>query len=105
MVMSLYAPSEDLFQKLGLKAPFKAGDYEYGNGKVCILRNDPKEFVLKENNDNLYINTIKSLYKEETGKELEFKNYFNLKRGPYEIISVVDENAEESPYTINGKVN
>lgn len=98
------APSEDLFQKLGLKAPFKAGEFEYGKGKVCILRNDPKEFVLSENNDEQYVSTIEKLYKEETGDELEFKNYFNLIRGPYEIISVVDENADQSPYTIKGKL-
>ncbi len=98
------APSEDLFQKLGLKAPFKAGEFEYGKGKVCILRNDPKEFVLQENNDEEYVSTIQKLYEEETGNELEFKNYFNLTRGAYEIISVVDENADQSPYTIKGKL-
>ena len=98
------APSEDLFQKLGLNAPFKAGEFEYGKGKVCILRNDPKEFVLQENNDADFVETIRALYKEETGDELEFKNYFNLKRGPYEIISVVDENADQQPYTIKGKL-
>ncbi len=98
------APSEDLFQKLGLKAPFKAGEFEYGKGKVCILRNDPKEFVLQENNDEEYVSTIQKLYEEETGNELEFKNYFNLTRGPYEIISVVDENADQQAYVINGKL-
>lgn len=98
------APSEDLFLKLKLNAPFKAGTYKYGNGKVCILRNDPKEFVLKGNNDSKFINTIKKLYKAETSTKLEFKNYFTLKRGPYEIISVMDENADQSRYTIKGKL-
>ena len=98
------APSEDLFQKLGLKAPFKAGEFEYGKGKVCILRNDPKEFVLQENNDEEYVSTIQKLYEEETGNGLEFNNYFSLTRGPYEIISVVDENADQQAYVINGKL-
>ncbi len=99
------APSEHLFGKLGLKEPFSAGDYKYGNGKVCILRNDPKEFVLKENNDGDFVNTIKRLYEEEvkTGT-LEFKNHFSLTRGPYEIISVVDEYKMQSPYIIKGKL-
>ena len=97
-------PSEDLFQKLGLSAPFKAGEFECGKGKVCILRNDPKEFVLQENNDADFVKTIQTLYKDKTGNELEFKNYFNLKRGPYEIISVMDENADQQPYTIKGKL-
>lgn len=98
------APSEHLFQELGLNAPFKAGEYKYGKGKICILRNDPKEFVLKKNGDKEFINTVKELYKTETNTELEFKNYFTLKRGPYEIISVVDENADQSCYTIKGKL-
>ncbi len=98
------APSEHLFLQLGLNAPFKAGEYTYGKGKVCIVRNDPKEFVLKENNDGEFINTIKQLYQAKTDKELEFKNYYALKRGPYEIISVMDENPDHSPYTIKGKL-
>jgi hypothetical protein len=99
------APSEHLFLKLGLKEPFKAGEYKYGDGKVCILRNDPKEFVLNENKDGEFVNTIKKLYETEAGGgKLEFKNHFTLTRGPYEIISVVDENADQSPYTISGKL-
>lgn len=99
------APSEHLFIKLGLKAPFKAGEYKYGDGKVFIIRNDPKEFVLTENNDGEFVNTIKKLFEAKTGSEkLEFKNHFTLTRGPYELISVVDENADQSPYTIRGKL-
>lgn len=98
------APSEHLFLQLGLKAPFKAGEYKYGDGKVFILRNDPKEFVLEENNDGEFVNIIKQLYETATSGELEFKNHFTLTRGPYEIISVVDENTDQSPYTIRGKL-
>jgi hypothetical protein len=98
------APSEGLFIKLGMKEPFNAGEYQYGEGKVYILRNDPKEFVLKEAGDDTFINTLKTLYHKETSRELEFKNSFALTRGPYEIISVVDENADQSPYTIKGKL-
>lgn len=99
------APSEHLFLKLGLKAPYKAGEFKCGNGIVCILRNDPKEFILEANNDGEFVNTIKKLYETETdGGELEFKNHFALTRGPYEIISVVDENADQTPYTVRGKL-
>ncbi len=98
------APSEHLFHLLKLKAPYKTGTYKYGKGKVCILRNDPKEFVLKENNDQQFVNIVNALYKKRTGNKMEFKNYFTLKRGPYEIISVVDENPDTTPYTIKGKL-
>ncbi|SKC83704.1 hypothetical protein [Ohtaekwangia koreensis] len=99
------APSEHLFMKLGLKAPFGAGEYSYGKGKVYIMRNDPKEFVLKGNSDEEFVNTIKKLYEAKAvGGKLEFKNHFVLTRGPYELVSVVDENPDQSPYTVRGKL-
>jgi hypothetical protein len=97
------APSEHLFITLGLKEPFNAGEYRVGNGKVSIIRNDPKEFVLEKDKDGEFVNTVRKLYEEQAGK-LEFKNHFALTRGPYEIISVVDENTSQSPYIIKGKL-
>ncbi len=97
------APSEHLFMKLGLTPPFTAGQYSYGEGTIHILRDDPKEFVLAENNDGEFVNIVRNLYKVKTGEDLQFKNHFSLTRGSYEIISVVDENSDGSPYTIRGK--
>ncbi len=97
------APSEHLFMKLGLKEPFAAGEYACGKGKVVILRNDPKEFVLNADSDTGFLSTIKKLYEAKAGT-LELKNSFALTRGPYEIISVVDENADQSSYTVKGKL-
>lgn len=34
---------------------------------------------------------------------LEFKNHFYLERGPYEIVAVVDENADTEPFVLEGK--
>jgi hypothetical protein len=101
---SFKAPSEHLFNKLGLKEPFIAGEYAFGKGKVHIFRNDPKEFVLNENGDHEFMNTIKGLYESGKAKgKLEFKNHLALTRGPYELVSVVDENTDKSPYTLKGK--
>jgi hypothetical protein len=99
------APSEHLFKALGLKEPYQSGEYTYGNGKVVILRQDPKEFVLKENSDDVFVNTVKKLYEAQPGGgTLQYKNHFALTRGPYEIISVVDENTDATPYTLKGKL-
>ena len=35
---------------------------------------------------------------------MKFKNSFYLERGPYDIISVVDENADSQPYKVTGPV-
>jgi len=97
------APSEHLFRTLGLKEPFNAGEYKIGSGKIYIMRNDPKEFVLEKDNDGEFVNTIRMLYETKESGKLEFKNHFNLTRGPYELISVVDENTDQSAYSIRGK--
>uniref|UniRef100_UPI0032175685 hypothetical protein n=1 Tax=uncultured Draconibacterium sp. TaxID=1573823 RepID=UPI0032175685 len=97
------AASEHLFAQLGLKT-FQEGEYQFGEGKVCIIRKDPKEFVLEKNTDDVFIDKIKTLYSETITEELEFKNHFSLSRGPYEIISVLDENEDKTPYVIKGKL-
>jgi hypothetical protein len=58
--------------------------------------------VLKENSDGDFINTLQKVY--DGGGKLTFKNHFALTRGNYELISVVDENADQTPYTIKGKL-
>lgn len=97
------SPSEHLFEKLGLKNPVSAGENTVGKGKVYVMRNDPKEFVLAEGGDTEFINTIKKSY--ETSKvKLQFKNNFALTRGSYELISVLDENKNQTPYVVKGKL-
>ncbi|HEY0740226.1 MAG TPA: hypothetical protein VGD40_02155 [Chryseosolibacter sp.] len=98
------SPSEHLFEKFGLKEPFNAGEYTFGKGKVYIMRNDPKEFVMNEKGDKEFISTVAKAYEGKAKRKLEFKNHFALTRGQYELISVVDENENQSTYTIKGKL-
>ena len=100
---SYNAPSEHLLGWLGIKAPFAGGEYSYGKGKVVIIRNDPKEFIMNENGDVEFIETVKSLYESKSGKTLIQKNALALTRGPYEIVSVLDENQDAAPYVMKGK--
>jgi len=101
---SFKAPSEHLFLELGIPNPVAEGVYTVGKGKVCVIRKDPKELVLTPNEDQAFVDKIKTLYENNTGKgKLEFKNYFYLNRGPFEIISVMDENVSNKPYVIKGK--
>lgn len=94
--------SEHLFKTLGLDRPFEEGEHVVGKGKLCILRNDPKEFVLAENGDARFMDLLQRVYKELTHDELHFKNYFSLNRGPYRVISVLDESPDRSPYVAAG---
>ena len=97
-------PADDLFEKLGIGQNPKEGIYPVGKGKICIIRMDPKEYVLENNRDVVLRDKVESLYEQSTGQKIECKNNFYLERGPYQIISVMDEGVSTEPYTIKGKL-
>ena len=45
------APADHLFGLMGIDAGAPEGVYPVGEGAVCILRNDPKEYVLEAGAD------------------------------------------------------
>jgi hypothetical protein len=99
------APSEHLFELLGLEKTAKEGVYNCGKGTVSVVRKDPKEFVLQANEDKQFIGAVKLQYEQKANAgKLVFKNHFFLTRGPFEIISVMDEGVSAEPYTIKGKL-
>jgi len=116
------APSAHLFQLLhirpaGSNSQTTAGgsgspstgsffqSFPVGKGKVYVVRQNPKEFVMEANNDGAYISLIKTAYHTDAkAGELIIKNNFYLQRGPYDIVSVMDESAVSEPYVINGPV-
>jgi hypothetical protein len=99
------AASEHLFSLLGLDPDAGAGRYPVGKGAVYIIRQDPKEFVLQHDGDGAYLDVIKKAFEADAhGGALILKNSFYLERGPYDIISVLDENPDARPYTVKGPV-
>ncbi|PUV26643.1 hypothetical protein DCO56_03910 [Sphingobacterium athyrii] len=99
-------PSDHLFEKMGLKDGMtKEGKYTYGKGTFYVLRSDPKEFVVKPDNSQKLLDVTKNLY-ENNGKseKLQFKNYFTLTRGNYDLIAVLDENVSNQPYHVKGNL-
>jgi hypothetical protein len=97
-------PADDLFEKLGIGANPKAGTYTVGKGKVCIIRRDPKEYVMESDRDGELRDQVEVLYQQATGQKVAYKNNFYLARGPYDIVSVLDEGISSQPYTIKGKL-
>jgi hypothetical protein len=97
------APSEHLFELLDMERNTKEGEFRYGKGSVFVTRQDPKEFVLTADSDNDFLARVKQLYEQNAKSgELVIKNYFYLNRGPFELISVLDESANKNPYTLKG---
>ena len=92
------APSQHLFQLMGMPEKAEEGVYSYGKGKVYVVRQDPKEFVMQADGDQAILKVIEQAY----GK-LDYKNHFYLERGPYVMVAVVDENAiSNEPLTLKG---
>ncbi|HMR82622.1 MAG TPA: hypothetical protein PKE30_05805, partial [Niabella sp.] len=101
------APSEDLFEKMGLNArATSSGQFiKKEKGWVCISKQDPKELVLTPGADTEFINYVKKAFEVYAGKEpLIFKNNFVLKRGPYIVAAVMDENKNNNSLQIKGPV-
>jgi hypothetical protein len=96
-------PADHLFEKLGLSANPDAGTYKYGKGSIYIVREDPKHFVLKANNDSKYFSTVEKAYNEHSKKGKVFtKNNYYLERGPYVIAAVLDESISDEPMSLSG---
>jgi hypothetical protein len=99
------APSQHLFKLLGVSPTGDNQRFAVGKGAVYVLRQNPKEFVMQANNDETFINLVKQAYeKDADGGKLKFKNSMYLERGPYDVVSVMDENADSKPYVVKGPV-
>lgn len=96
------APSQHLFSLMGIPANAQEGEYKVGKGTVVVRRSDPKEYILNEDGDKKFIEDVTQLYQKSKAGKLQLKNSFDLLRGPYRILAVVDESISEEPLTING---
>ncbi len=98
------AASDHLFDLIKIK-PEENKRITSGKGFVYVIRQNPKEFVLKSNQDKVLLDVVQQAYEKDLrAGRLEFKNSFYLERGPYDIVSVMDEHADKQPYVINGPV-
>lgn len=95
------APAQHLFKLLGMEQNPKDGSYRCGKGTVYVIREEPKDFVMKKEGDKTYFNIIKEAYEKVAGKLTE-KNNFYLERGPYVIAAVMDESVSDEPLKIEG---
>ena len=91
------APSEHLFELLGLEPNPAAGLYRCGKGAVSVLRQDPKDFVMLAGGQDVLLDAV-----ERLSGPLERKSSFRLSRGPYEIVAVLDETEDARPLTLKG---
>lgn len=93
------SPSDHLFSLMGISPDPAAGNYKFGKGKVRIIRQDPKEFVLEKNGAEPLIGAVEEL----CGGNIEKKNSFLLERGMYLLAAVLDESVSPEPLKLDGR--
>jgi hypothetical protein len=99
------APSEHLFGLLHIRPGSGDQKFKVGKGAVYVLRSDPKAFVMNKEGSTEFIKAVKEGYeKDAKAGTLQFKNSFFLERGPYDIVSVMDESISNEPYRVHGPV-
>ena len=91
------APADHLFELMGIPASAPAGTYSYGKGTVCILRQDPRDFVWAQGGEKPLLEAVESLL-----GPLMATNTLTLERGPYRIIAVMDEGPWARPFQAEG---
>lgn len=100
---SYSCPSAHLFEQMGMPLDAPEGEYSYGKGTVYVMRTDPKEYIMNEGGDTRFVSIVERMYsdKARAGK-LQYKNNFHLRRGAYDIISVLTESVDAKPFTVKG---
>jgi hypothetical protein len=91
------APSEHLFELLGLGPCPATGKYACGKGEVLVMRREPKTFVMEAGGQNALLDAV-----EQLSGPLQRKSSFRLSRGPYEIVAVLDETGDARPLALKG---
>ena len=98
-------PAEHLFSLLHIQPGGSNKSYAGGKGKVYVIRQNPKEFVMAANMDAEYMDVLNKAWQQDAkAGELVFKNNFYLQRGPYDMVAVMDESTSQEAYVIDGPV-
>lgn len=99
------APSQHLFKLFGVNPTKQNQKFKVGKGAVHVLRQNPKEFVMQANNDEKFVGLVKEGYENDAkAGKITFKNSMYVERGPYDVVAVMDENADSKPYVVKGPV-
>ena len=95
-------PADHLFSLMNVPECADEGTYTFGKGKICVIRSNPEDFVKSKGADLSLVNTVDSLFQEAANEHLNVKNYIDIQRGAYKIISVMDESPDSAAYETSG---
>jgi hypothetical protein len=96
------APSEHLFETLGLARRPDEGEYRCGKGLVIVERKHPAYFSRSAENAGRLMVLVRRGVEAAGGKYVE-TNCLRLCRGPYVVATVMDESVTNEPLRIHGR--
>jgi hypothetical protein len=96
------APSEHLFETLGLPPDLHEGTHPCGQGRVIVHRVHPASFTRSADHMRPLMQSIQQAV-TFTGHAYIERNYFLLRRGPYVLAACLNESVSEHPLCIEGR--
>jgi hypothetical protein len=97
------APSEHLFERLGLGRSPAEGEHSVGKGLVIVERKHPAWFSRSAEGSNRVLQLVKRGTEAAGGKFLE-RNSLLLRRGPYVIAATLNDSVGNEPLRIGGRM-
>ncbi|MDO5309661.1 MAG: hypothetical protein Q4G03_09270 [Planctomycetia bacterium] len=98
---SFKSPGDHLMTCVGLQPGQEAGKYDFGSGKVYVVRKRPAYFNRAQENGEELCKIVAEAFADANGKYSQH-NYFLKKRGPYLLASVLNESISEEPLKLHG---
>lgn len=95
-------PTEHLMQSLSLERTPEEGSYDFGKGKVVIVRKHPAYFSRSNETAEELRTHVRNVLRNG-GETLIERNYFLLRRGPYVVAACLNESIDETPFTLKGR--
>ena len=96
------APSEHLFEQLGLGRSPKQGEYRCRKGLAIVERKTPAWFSRSAEGADRLMQLVRRGVEAAGGKLIE-TNRIQLRRGPYLIAAVMDESVGDKPLRFHGR--
>ena len=100
-----HSPREHLFEQLGLKG-MGSGVQRVGKGGFAWLNEHPAEFTRSKSGSDRLRQSVQNMIAvlQRPAIQWESRPFFKIRRGPYIIVSALDESVSEEPLVISGPV-